>query len=713
MKKTVACSVLAIFFAAAIAAQSPAAAPAGAPSSATPITFTAQQVERGKAAYTEHCQRCHGSHLYDGAFGQALAGPVFMVIFGGKSVEDLYSLMSTTMPVGNPGSLALATYRDLAAFILQANGVKPGPVELSADAPKRAAMMLPNGDFLGFSPYVAKLPAYEVPDRFAHWTPVTQSLLEHPPAGDWLSWRRTYDVQGFSPLEQINRTNVKDLELAWSWALPTGSSMAAPLVHDGVMFVLGHGDRVEALDARSGDSLWVYQHPLPAGVIATHKRGLAMYGNRIYAGTSDVHVIALDAKTGKLIWDQVVGDVNAREGLTGGPLIAAGKVLVGTVGTGPGTHRPEVVGLDAYSGKVLWRVSSIAEPGTPGGDSWNGVPLELRSGASMWSPGSYDPAAGLAYFGTGNTYDTGPLLHSIHKPGITSDALFTESTLAIDANSGKLVWYFQHFPNDQWDQDWAFEQQILHMTINGKDRPVVVSSGKSAIYDALDGQTGHYLFSIDLGLQNIIRSIDARTGEKHIDPNLLPGDGKVKLVCPDAAGAKSFMPGSIDAKRNVVFVPLVESCMDMYPAPGGIGGGLTSGVMLGVRPRPDSDGLYGRIEALNFETRKVEWIARQRAPFTSGVLATAGGLVFAGSLDRYFHAYDAANGKLLWQARLNDASSSNPISYEVNGEQYIAIVVGRGEFQAVSYEKLTPELHSVQNRGATVWVFRLRSAAPH
>ncbi len=671
------------------------------------LTFTTQQAVRGQIAYEHHCRRCHGVHLSDGAFGKALQGPVFMNSFGGKSVELVYSIMSTTMPTGNPGSLDPSTYVDLTAYILQANGVRPGLTELPSSPALRAAMILPNGEFLGFSPYAPKLPTVATPDRFAHWTPVTQEILTNPPARDWPSWRRGYDVHGFSPLAAINKSNVTNLQLAWSWSLPAGPSLAAPLVHDGIMFVQGMGDRVEALDARNGDSLWTYARQLAKGAAAGIKRGIALYGDRVYIGTSDIHVVALDAKSGKLAWDQEIGDFNARETLTGGPLIAAGVVMIGTAGTGPGTRRPQIVGLDADTGKIAWRVQTIAEPGSLGGDSWNGVSLEQRSGASVWNPGSYEPALGLAFFGTGNTYDTAPLLHPLQQAGITNDALFTDSTLAIDPKTGKLVWHFQHFPNDQWDQDFAFEQHVVQLPVNGKNRAAVLTAGKLAIYDAVDAQTGKFLFSIDLGLQNIIRSIDPKTGLKKIDPNQLPGDGQVKLICPDAAGAKSSLAASYDAANKIVYVPLTEACMDMYPAPGGIGGSLTSGVQFGVRPRPESDGKYGRLAAVNLETHKVQWVARQRMPFSTGVLATAGGLIFAGSMDRYFRAYDSANGKTLWEARLNDASSSNPIAYAVNGEQYIAIVVGRGEFQAVSYERLVPELHSVQSRGAAVWVFKL------
>jgi alcohol dehydrogenase (cytochrome c) len=430
----------------------------------------------------------------------------------------------------------------------------------------------------------------------------------------------------------------------------------------------------------------------------------------LYFGTSDVHVVALNARTGALVWDTKIGDFKRHEGLSGGPLVAEGKVMVGTTGTGVAARfgGPQLVGLDAKTGKELWRIGTIAKPGAPGGDSWNGIPFAERNGASLWTPGSYDPGTGLAYFGTGNTYDTGPLLPLKKQPGITNDALYTNSTLAVDPNSGRLVWYFQHFPDDQWDLDWAFERQLVNLDIDGAPRRVVITSGKSGIYDALDARSGKFLFSIDLGLQNIVKSIDPLTGRKHVNTDLYPIDGKIKMVCPHGAGAKSYLPASWNQQSGVLVMPLNEACMDLYPVPGGGSvSALSSGVNWGIRPRSDSDGNYGRLEAMDVATRKPIWTVREHAPVTSGVLTTAGGLAMDATYDRLFHIYDSASGKELWHARLNDVSSSSPITFAVNGKQYIALVVGEGGFHARSFAPLVPELRSPPNRGSAVWVFAL------
>jgi alcohol dehydrogenase (cytochrome c) len=539
---------------------------------------------------------------------------------------------------------------------------------------------------------------------------VTDAMLANPAPSEWLGWRRTWDAHGFSPLTQITRGNVTGLRVAWSWALPPGSNEGVPLVHDGVLFVHGMGDRVQALDARTGDLLWQYRRQLPQGVSPTVKRGMALHRDRLYIGTSDAHVIALDAKTGTVVWDTPIGDTRVREGVAGGVLAARGKVMVGTTSTGVGSKPggPQIVGLDAGTGQVAWRVNTIARPGEPGGDSWNGLTLNDRTGGSVWTTGSYDPTTGLAFFGTGNTYDTGPLWPAVNRPGVTNDALYTDSTLAIDPDTGRLAWHFQHHPNDQWDLDWAFEQQVVQLPVRGQMRTLVVTAGKMGIYDAVEADTGRFVFSIDLGLQNIVTAIDPETGRKTIDTNLIPGDGSVKMVCPHGAGAKNYLPGSYNASSRTVFVALTEACMDVFPIPGGAGrGALSSGVNWGIRPRPDSDGKYGRLQAINLETRQTVWTTRDRAPQSSGVMATAGGVVFAGAFDRFFRAYDDTSGKVLWETRLNDVSSSSPVSFSVGGKEYVAIVTGQGGFHASSYAVLVPELASPPDRGATVWVFAL------
>jgi alcohol dehydrogenase (cytochrome c) len=675
-------------------------------------TYTTAQAALGQAAYRASCASCHGENLDDGAFGPPLKGVAFIQKYGGRSVEPLYTVSATRMPTTAPGSLSQTVYAQIVAFILQQNAILAGAEELPPDPARLAAMTIPQGgfSFMAFSPYTAPAPKVTRPNPIDRYTPVTDEMLAAPAASEWLSWRRTWDAHGFSPLKQITKANVGSLRVAWSWSLPPGSNEGTPLVHDGVLFVHGMGDRVQALDAQRGDLLWEYRRQLPQGTAPTVKRGMALYRDRLYIGTSDANVIALDAKSGKLVWDTRIGDTRVREGVAGGVLAARGKIMVGTTGTGVGAKPggPQIVGLDADTGRIAWRVNTIAQPGEPGGDSWNGIPIEKRSGASVWTTGSYEPSIGLAFFGTGNTYDTGPLLPLSNSPGVTNDALYTNTTLAIDPDTGKIVWHYQHHRRELWDLDWAFERQIVELPVRGQTRKLVVTAGKIGIYDAVEAATGRFVFSIDLGLQNIVTGIDPESGDKEIDASRIPDDRSVKLVCPHGAGVKNYPPASYDPASRIVIAPLTEACMDVFPIPGGAGrGALSSGVNWGIRPHPDSDGKYGRLQAINLETRRTVWVTRDRAPMTSGVLSTAGGVVFAGAFDRFFRAYDNSTGKVLWQTRLNDVSSATPITFSVGDKQYLAVITGQGGFHAASYAVLVPELVSPPDRSAMLWIFEL------
>jgi alcohol dehydrogenase (cytochrome c) len=681
-----------------------------AQSVATP-SFTDAQATQGKTVYDRNCLSCHGPNLDDGEFGPPLKGVEFRLRWGAKPIDGVFAEM-TRMPPAAPNSLGEDTYVQLLAFLARENGVLPGTRALSGEPAALRAVALPaavGGPSGGLTLGVPIPPPPTRANPLDRLTPVTDAMLSAPADGEWLTWRRSFDAQGFSPLTQVTRDNVVDLRLVWSWALPNGPNEVTPLVHDGVMFVHAYGDKVQALDAATGDLLWQYSHRLPRERAPTVKRAIAIYGTRLYVPTSDAHIVALDAKTGTVVWNEPIADAKAGYGLTGGPLVANGKVMVGTTGRAPGGNF--IVALDAETGRRAWRINTIAQPGENGGTSWNGLPVEKRNGASVWVPGSYDRVLNLAFFGPAQTYDTGPLRNRSDEANVTNDGLYTDSTLAINVDTGRLVWYFQHQPNDQWDLDWAFERHILPLRVGNTTRPVVVTGGKQAIFDVLEADTGKYVFSMDLGLQNVVTSIDPRTGGKVIDERLVPGDGETKFVCPHAGGAKSWLPSSYNPRTRILYVPLVESCMDLTPvAPGGRGS-LTTGVRWSLRPRPNSDGLYGRIQAINLDTRQTVWTDRQRAPMTTGTLATAGGVVFAGALDRTFAAYDETTGATLWHTRLGDVPSNAPISYTVNGRQYVAMVVGNGGAQAATFPALVPEIRNPPDRGASVWVFALPERA--
>jgi alcohol dehydrogenase (cytochrome c) len=677
-------------------------------------TYTSEQAAAGSAVFARSCASCHGEKAMGGA-APALAGASFLNKWAGKPVFQLYTRMRTSMPLNAPGSLDEAEYTSLLAYIFERNNLLPGSEPLSAQPASMKAMVVPAHSFSANEMSINQLeagivmpPPPEVPanplDRI---TPVTAAMLSNPPEGDWLTWRRTTDALGYSPLAGITKANVGELRLAWAWALPNGPNESTPLVHDGVLFVLGFGGVVQALNAVTGDLLWEYGGggaPKNGGAIEPFvKKAMAIFGNRLYVATPDAHVISLDVKSGELVWDTPIPPVGLM--MTGGPLIAKGKVIIGTGNPGG------VVALDAETGAVVWRFKTIPGPGERGGNTWNDLAAEKRTGANVWTPGSYDAELDLVFFGTGQTYDTAPLRERRKGTASNNDALYTDTTLALDPDTGRLVWYFQHQANDQWDMDWAFERQILTLPVRGKMTKVVVTAGKSAIHDVLDARTGKYLYSFDLGLQNFVTAINPRTGAKSYDLNLVPGGGKTIFVCPFSEGAKNWPPSSVNPDTKVLFAPLDEACMYMTPAPGERTL-LSTGDRISLSPRKAGDGLYGRLQAIDLATGKTLWMRRERAPRTSGVMATAGGLVFAGSLDRVFAAYDDATGRKLWSSRLDEVLNSSPISYAADGKQYVAVVLGLGGYHTLFYEPLVPEIRNPANRSSSIWVFALPDRSP-
>lgn len=677
--------------------------------------YTAVQAERGHGAYTQYCEVCHGPNLNDGRFGLTLKGVSFRGRWSGKPMLELFTLVRTTMPPAAPDSLGDSMYADLLAYIMQANDIAPGDRELPAGDTELATVTFP-GKLLSSQERLrlyslgvaenAELPPWPAPPNpLEQYSPVTDAMLADPPSQDWLTWRRTYDAKAFSPLKQITRDNVTELRTAWTLTLPPGPNTATPLVHDGVLFVHSYGDHVQALNAETGDELWHYARRLPQGTGPSVKRNMAIYGGKLFVGTSDLHVIALDVKTGSLVWDHAI-ESEERWGLTGGPLAAKGMILQGVGGQGAGGAF--ILGLDADTGEEVWRFHTVAQPGEPGGNSWNGLAREERSGGSVWTAGSYDPELNLAFFGPAPTYDTAPLKTPVGEPGVTNDALYTNTTIALNPKTGELVWHYQHLRNGQWDLDWAFERQIVEWPdALGKLTKYVVTGGKPGLYDVLEAATGRYVSSFDMGLQNLITAVDPETGEKSINEELIPGSGETIMVCPHTVGGRNWIPGAYNPNSGLAYVPAVEACMYMVPVQGDERGFLTTGVSVHVVPQPDSDGRYGRIQAIDVKSGETLWTARQRAPQTTGVLATAGGLVFAAALDRFLTAYDDRDGSVLWKTRLNDVPNSTPITYGVNGKQYVAMVVGHGAVQPSTFAALVPEVSLPVARSSSIWVFTL------
>ena len=649
-------------------------------------SFTAEQATKGKPLYQKHCATCHGAQLQGEQVSPALNGDRFDQAWRGKSAAILgfHLRRMPPEPADNPGGLGDEVYTNILAFILQSNGFAASDTPLPSDLASLDAVAIPEVEGAVFDPD-APVAADARSPALAKVAPVTDEMLRNPSPDDWLHPSRTYDNQGYSPLDAINKENVQFLTIAWRAPLRNGNSMPMPIVHQGIMYLQTTPDTVLALDATNGQVQWRYQHK-PKNA-SSQKMGVALHGDMVFVPTSDLQVIALNAKTGELIWKtEVAGTVTGQSRmpmayqLRSPPLVVGDKVLQGVTAS----FVPKggyVIALDVATGKEAWRFNTIARPGEPNGDTWNDVPLEKRSGGSIWHELSYDPELDLVYFGIAPTYDTGPLLKPVanaSSPKVNSNALYTNCTVAIRPKTGELVWYYQHVENDQWDLDWVFERTLATVQIDGKPRKVVMNVGKMGILEALDAATGKYLFSVDPGVQNVITAIDPKTGAKTIDPARLPDPSRSTDVCPSAIGARSWPTTSFSPQTQFAYLPLTESCMKMGPEGFRL---LTSGVGISGATHPGTaDGKLGRLQAIDVANKKLGWNVDLTNSPTTGILTTGSGLLFVGDLDPSLKAFDATNGKQLWSSKLDAPPSSSVITYKVDGKQYVAVIAGMNNF---------------------------------
>src|SRR5262245_51614646 len=538
--------------------------------------------------------------------------------------------------------------------------------------------------------------------------PVTEAMLRNPAAGDWLNWRRTDNAWGYSPLDQINRQNAQQLQLAWSWAMnDSGSNQAAPLVHDGIMYLPNPRGVIQALDAATGDLIWEYRPAADAAAAPAGgegrgiQRNIAIFGDRIFGTTNDAHVIALDARTGKPVWDTTVADSKLGYGYTSGPIVVRGKVITGI--TGCSRYKDDVcfiTGHDAGTGKELWRTSTVARPGEPGGETWGDLPLQFRAGSDAWIAGSYDPESNLIYWGTAQAK---PWARAAR--GTDGDALYTNSTLALDPDTGKMKWYYQHLPGETQDMDEVFESVLVD--IGG--RKSLIKMGKLGILWQLDRATGQFVHATDLGYQTILE-VNAQTGKVTYLPGKIPQLGVELDMCPSTAGFKSWRAMSYSPQTNAFYVPINMSCekATFRAVDKVVGRGGTGPVARTDYKHPESGGNLGEFLAMDMRTGKVLWRQRMPSPSNTAALATAGGVVFGGDWDRRMYAYDAATGKILWQTRLPTSAQGFPITYLAKGKQYIAMPagIGGGSWSTLIAPELAPEIHR-PNSGNALLVFAL------
>jgi alcohol dehydrogenase (cytochrome c) len=555
-------------------------------------------------------------------------------------------------------------------------------------------------------------------DRF---TPVTDEVLAHPAPGDWPSWRRTQDAWGHSPLDQITAENVGRLQLAWSWAMDdTGGQEAAPLVHDGVIYLPNPRGVIQALDGATGDLLWEYRpgvtprvdgspttdnSGVPADAFAGVGRGIqkniAIYGDMLYAATGNASIVAIDARTGRQVWETQTADPDLGYFYSAGPIIADGTLVTGI--TGCDRYKNDVcfiTGHDPMTGVERWRTSTVARPGEPGGDTWSDLPLPYRAGSDAWIAGSYDPATGLVYWATSQAK---PWARAVR--GTAGDALYTNSSLALDPATGEIVWYYQYLPGETHDMDEVFESVLID--VDG--RPSLFKMGKLGILWQIDRTTGEFVHATDIGYQNIL-AVDPASGHVTYRPEMIPEVGVEISMCPSTSGFKSWRAMSYSPDTEALYIPLTLNCerATFGPTDRVVGGGGTGPVRRINTRHPDMGESLGEVLALDVRTGEVRWRHRTRSTINTATLTTAGGVVFAGDWDRHMYAFDAGTGEVLWQTRLPTSAQGFPVSYEAGGKQYVAMPVGVGgaSWSTSVPRDLAPDIRRPTN-GNSIHVFAL------
>ena len=562
---------------------------------------------------------------------------------------------------------------------------------------------------------VAQSPSQALLDNY---TPVTLEELANPPASDWLMWRGTPNHWAYSPLDEINKENVDSLRLAWSWTMEPGKQETTPLVHDGIMFLPQACDFIEAVDATDGTPLWEYRRATVDHVapLSCANRNGTLYKDQLIIATRDAYIVSLNATNGEVTWERKIGDWTVGQHYSGGPQVFNGKVITGMSGCYYINTSCWITAHDADTGEELWRTNTVPRIGEPNGESWGDVPNEQRRGGSAWMPASFDPELNLIFIGVAVPIPWG----EIQRGTRGGDVLYTNSTLALDAETGEIEWYFQYIPAGNWDQDHPFERLIVETEVTPNAdavswmNPNIVSSerrkvitgipGKPGIVWTLDAATGDFLWATETNYQNIIVGVDVEGRKGITNPEIdITEIGQQKLVCPTTQGGINWNSVGYSPQTNSLYTPTNNTCMSFALRPVSPTVGLHhASARSSADIGPEDTGEVGQFTSIDVATGETRWTYKQRAGIGGSVLTTGGGLVFVTDDARTLRAFDADNGDILWEQILNSNAGGFPVSYSVNGVQYIAIAAGEG----VNYRRHTPEIRQ-RGGGNTLYVFRL------